>query len=86
VELTRRWASDPARFAALANEAYSRRTGKALLPEVVRDAFARAAPTSDPLAPQLAKMARDAQALGFAPPGDLSAMVDGSLLLEIARR
>jgi NitT/TauT family transport system substrate-binding protein len=86
VELTRRWAKDPAGFAALANEAYARRTRKPLSPAVLRDAFARIAPTSDPLRPQLVKMARDAQALGFAPAGDPSAMVDPALLEEIARR
>jgi NitT/TauT family transport system substrate-binding protein len=86
LELTRRWAADPDRFAVLANEAYGRRTGKPLGDAVLRDAFARVAPTSDPLAPQLQRMARDAQELGFAPPGDLSAMVDGSLLPEVARR
>ena len=86
VELTRRWTADPARFAALANAAYARRAGKPLAPRVLEDAFSRVAPTSDPLRPQLARIARDAQALGFAPPGDLSDMVDGSLLEEFARR
>ena len=86
VELTRRWAADPGRFAALANEAYARRTGKPLAAQVLRDAFSRLAPTSDPLRPQLEEIARDAQALRFAPAGDLSAMVDGTLLEEVARR
>jgi hypothetical protein len=31
-------------------------------------------------------MARRAQSLGFAPPGDVSGMVDETLLREIARR
>jgi NitT/TauT family transport system substrate-binding protein len=86
VELTRRWQGDPDRFAALANEAYGRRTGKRLRPEVLRDAMSRVVPTSDPLVTQLARIASDAQALGFAPAGELSAMVDGSLLEELARR
>ncbi|HET8540773.1 MAG TPA: ABC transporter substrate-binding protein [Anaeromyxobacter sp.] len=86
VELTRRWAADRDRFAALSNEAYGRRTGKPLPDAVLRDALSRVTPTSDPLRAPLAKMARDAQALGYAPPGDLSAMVDGSLLAEVARR
>ena len=86
VELTRRWAEDPAGFAALANDAYGRRTGKPLAPAVLRDAFSRLTPTSDPLRPQLEKQARDAQALGFAPSGDPSAMVDAGLLEEVARR
>jgi NitT/TauT family transport system substrate-binding protein len=85
VELTRRWAEDPDGFAALANAAYANRTGKPLSPGVLRDAFSRVAPTSDPLPAPLVKQARDAQALGFAPAGDLSAMVDASVLAEVAR-
>jgi NitT/TauT family transport system substrate-binding protein len=86
VDLTRRWAADPARFAALANDAYGRRTRKPLSPAVLRDAFSRVAPEPDPLRPQLEKMARDAQALGFAPAGDLSALVEPGVLADVARR
>jgi NitT/TauT family transport system substrate-binding protein len=85
-ELTRRWEADRDRFAALANEAYARRTGKPLAPGVLRDAFSRVSPTSDPLRAQLVSQAHDAQALGFAPAGELSAIVDGSVLEEVARR
>ena len=86
VELTRRWEQDPRAFGKLANEGYGRRTGKPLAAGIVEDALSRIQPTTDPLAPQLAQMARNAQALGFAPAGDVSGMVDGRLLAEIARR
>lgn len=86
VELTRRWLQDPERFATLANEGYARRTGKKLKPPVLKAAFSRMEPTNDPLAAALQETARRAQALGFAPPGDVSAMVDASLLQEIASR
>jgi NitT/TauT family transport system substrate-binding protein len=86
LELTSRWERDRAGFARLANEAYGRRTGKPLPDAVVQDAFARLEPMSDPLAPQLARMAADAQALGFAPAGDVSGIVDPDVLQEIARK
>jgi NitT/TauT family transport system substrate-binding protein len=86
LELTRRWEADRAGFARRANEAYGRRVGKPLPDEVVQDAFARLEPVSDPLAPQLARMAADAQALGFAPAGEVSGMVEPGVLQEIAKR
>jgi NitT/TauT family transport system substrate-binding protein len=86
LELTRRWERDRAGFARLANEAYGRRTGKPLPDAVVQDAFARLEPTSDPLAPQLARMASDAQALGFAPVGDVAGIIDRNVVEEIAKR
>ncbi|HET7826104.1 MAG TPA: ABC transporter substrate-binding protein [Anaeromyxobacter sp.] len=86
VELTRRWVAEPDRFAELAHAGYARRTGKKLPAAVVRDAFSRMAPTTDPMRNALEETARRAQALGFAPPGDVSGIVDGSLLDEIARR
>jgi NitT/TauT family transport system substrate-binding protein len=85
VELTRRWEQDPRAFGKLANEGYGRRTGRPLPAATLDDALSRLHPTTDPLAPQLAQMARNAQALGFAPQGDASGMVDGRLLAEIAR-
>jgi NitT/TauT family transport system substrate-binding protein len=84
--LTRRWEEDPRAFGRLANAAYAKRTGKPLPEAIVEDALSRIAPTSDPLAPQLQEMARQAQALGFAPPGDVSGMVDARLLSEVAHR
>jgi NitT/TauT family transport system substrate-binding protein len=86
VALTRRWQQDPRGFGRLVNEAYGRRTGKPLPAAILEDALSRLEPTSDPLAAQLAQMARHAQALGFAPGGDVSAIVDGRLLGEVARR
>jgi NitT/TauT family transport system substrate-binding protein len=86
LELTRRWSADPAAFADAANAAYGKLAGKTLPAPVLKDAFSRLEPISDPLAPQLVEMARRAQALGFAPPGDVSGMVDPSVLREIARR
>jgi len=76
VALTRRWSADPAGFAAAANDAFGRLTGKPLPPAILRDAFS----------PQLAREAHDAQDLGYAPPGDASGIVDASLLDEVARR
>jgi NitT/TauT family transport system substrate-binding protein len=86
VALTRRWQRDPRGFGRLVNEAYGRRAGRPLPPAILEDALSRLEPTEDPLAPQLARMARQAQALRFAPDGDVSGMVDGALLEEIARR
>ncbi len=86
VELTERWMREPSAFAALANEAYGRRTGKPLPGPILADALSRLAPTTDPLRPQLEEMARRTQALGFAPAGSFSALVDDTLLAEIARR
>jgi NitT/TauT family transport system substrate-binding protein len=85
LELTRRWEKEPDAFAARANEAYGKHTAKPLSPAVVRDAFSRVKPTSDPLVRQLREMAHRTQALGFAPAGDVSAIVDGTPLGEVAR-
>ena len=86
LELTRRWQQDPDGFARLVNAAYGKRTGKPLPDAVLRDAFSRIAPVIDPLTRQLEHMARDAQALRFAPDGDLSGMVDATMLQELAQR
>ena len=86
VALTRRWREHPADFGRLVNEGYGRRTGKPLPDAVLKDALSRLEPFDDPMAPQLARMAQEAQALGFAPPGDVSGMVDRKLLEEVARR
>lgn len=83
VELTRRWRADRAAFGRLANAAYGRRTGKPLPPPVLEDALSRLEPLADPMARQLARLARETQALGFAPPGDPAGLVDGSVLAEI---
>ncbi len=86
VALTRRWQADPEGFGRLANEAYGRRTGKPLKDAVLRDALSRLEPLDDPMPAQLARLAQHAQALGFAPPGDPSGMVDATILREVARR
>jgi NitT/TauT family transport system substrate-binding protein len=86
VALTQRWSDDPPAFGRLANEAYGKRTGKPLPDAILSDALSRIEPTTDPLARQIAELARDAQSLGFAPAGDVSGMVDGRLLAEVARR
>ena len=84
--LCARWRRDPAAFSREVNEAYAALAGKALSPAVLAGAFSRMEPSADPMPDQLAELARRAQALGFAPAGDVSGMVDGSLLQEIARR
>ena len=80
--LTARWKEDPAGFARAANAAFGKLTGHPLPDPVLQDAFSRLEPTSDPLRAQLAEGARHAQDLKFAPEGDTSALVDGSLLEE----
>jgi NitT/TauT family transport system substrate-binding protein len=85
-ELTRRWRAGPAPFAALASEAYARRTGKRLPAAVLEQAFPRMAATTDPFRRSLGEIARRTQALGFAPAGDVSGIVDESFLGEVARQ
>jgi NitT/TauT family transport system substrate-binding protein len=86
LELTRRWHGAPGPFAEATNAAFATITGKRLAPGVLADAFSRLEPVSDPLARALADTTAHAQALGFAPPGDVSGMVDARLLQEVARR
>jgi NitT/TauT family transport system substrate-binding protein len=86
VDLTRRWERDPRAFAKLLGDGYGKRTGKPLPDAILADALSRLEATVDPLEAQLSQMARHAQALGFAPAGDASGMVDAKLLSEIARR
>jgi NitT/TauT family transport system substrate-binding protein len=84
VGLTDRWARDPEGFARAANAEYGRLVRHPLPEPVLRDAFSRMEPTVDPLQAQLAKGVERARALGFAPAGDLSGLVDRSLLDEAA--
>lgn len=84
--LTRRWAREPAAFGRAANEVFGRLTGKVLPDPVLSEALTRMEPTADPMPQQLTEMARRAQSLGYAPTGEVSGMVDGSLLQELARR
>jgi NitT/TauT family transport system substrate-binding protein len=86
VALTRRWARDPAAFGRSANEVFGSLTGKPLAGPVLQEALDRMEPTSDPMEAQLIEMARRAQSLGYAPAGEVSGMVDSSLLQELARK
>jgi ABC-type nitrate/sulfonate/bicarbonate transport system permease component/ABC-type nitrate/sulfonate/bicarbonate transport system substrate-binding protein len=83
--LTRRWREDAAGFARLANECYGRRAGKALAPAVLADAFSRLEPLDEPLPDRIAELTRHAQALGFAPAGDVAGLVDPSALAAARR-
>ncbi|HET6438675.1 MAG TPA: ABC transporter substrate-binding protein [Anaeromyxobacter sp.] len=84
--LTERWARDPAAFARAANAQYESLTDKPLPEPILSEAFARLEPVTDPMRAQTEEMARRAHALGYAPDGDLSGIVDGSLLEELARQ
>ena len=75
-----------AAFGQAANEASQHLTGRVLPEPIVAEALARLEPVADPMTAQLAEMARRDQDLGYAPAGDVSGMVDGSLLQELARR
>jgi NitT/TauT family transport system substrate-binding protein len=82
VELTHRWRADRLAFARAANAEYGRLTGHPLPPAVVEDAFSRLEPTDDPAAGALVEQARQARALGYAPEGDLSEVVDSTVLRD----
>ncbi|BDG09317.1 ABC transporter substrate-binding protein [Anaeromyxobacter paludicola] len=82
LSLTERWRRDPAGFARAANAAFGKLAGHPLPEAVLQAAFSRLEPTDDPMADKLATAARRAAALKLAPEGDLSGLVDGSLLSE----
>ncbi|HET7752819.1 MAG TPA: ABC transporter substrate-binding protein [Anaeromyxobacteraceae bacterium] len=82
VALTDRWRGDQPAFARAANAEYGRITGHPLTDGVLLDAFSRLEPTLDPLRGQLVEGARASRELGFAPEGDLSTLVDTTLLDE----
>ncbi len=83
--LTERWRADAPAFAREANAQYGRLAGHPLPDAVLQDAFSRLEPTVDPLRRQLELGARRAQELKFAPPGDVSGLVDESALEEARR-
>jgi len=83
--LTARWKADPAAFARAANAEYGKITGHPLPDRVLQDAFSRLEPNAEPLAQQLMRGAKDAQELQFAPPGDLSGLIDRGPLEEARR-
>ncbi len=80
--LSERWRRDPGPFALAANAAYAKLTGHVLSEAVLQDAFSRLEPADDPMAQKLAVAARRAAELGLAPGGDLSKLVDATLLAE----
>lgn len=83
--LTDRWKADRTAFARAANAEYGRLTGHPLPDPILLDAFSRLEPSADPLPVHLAIEARYAQELDYAPPGDLSGLVDATLLEEARR-
>jgi NitT/TauT family transport system substrate-binding protein len=83
--LTTRWKADPAAFARAANAEYGKLTGHPLPDRVLQDAFSRLEPNAEPLVQQLMRGAKDAQELQFAPPGDLTGLVDRGPLEEARR-
>jgi NitT/TauT family transport system substrate-binding protein len=86
LELTERWRVDPAAFSQAANAEYGRLTGHPLPAAVLSDAFSRLEPATDPSAGALVEQARQARALGFAPEGDLSELVDSTVLRDARGR
>lgn len=83
LELTARARRDQAAFAREANQAFAKITGKPLPDPVLQDAFSRIDLDADPLEEQLAAAAAAARDLGFIPSGDVSGIVDRSLLQEL---
>jgi len=83
--LTARWKADPVAFARAANAEYGKLTGHPLPDRVLQDAFSRLEPNAEPLTDQLLLGAKDAQELEFAPPGDVSGLVDRGPLEEARR-
>jgi NitT/TauT family transport system substrate-binding protein len=85
VMLTERWRTDPEGFRKVANAELAKLSGKPLPDAIVAQAFSRVSPSVDPMSEALAQVARDAQALRYAPEGDLSGIVDLSVLEEARR-
>ncbi|HZZ85318.1 MAG TPA: ABC transporter substrate-binding protein [Anaeromyxobacteraceae bacterium] len=80
--LTERWRRLPDEFARASNAAFAKLTGHTLEEGVLRDAFARLEPAADPMAGKLVVAGARAAELGLAPRGDLSGLVDATLLAE----
>lgn len=83
LRLTERWREEPTAFSRAANEAFAKLTGHRLGEQVLREAFARLQPTTDPMPAKLTAAGERAAALGLAPRGDLSGLVDPALLAEV---
>lgn len=85
VAVTERWRRDPDGFRRAANAELAKLSGKPLPEAIAAQAFARVSPSADPMPDALAQVARDAQALHYAPAGDVSRIVDPSVLEEARR-
>jgi NitT/TauT family transport system substrate-binding protein len=85
VALTERWRRDPEGFRRAANAELAKLSGRPLPEEIVAQAFSRVSPSVEPMSEALAQVARDAQALRYAPAGELSGIVDPSVLEEARR-
>jgi NitT/TauT family transport system substrate-binding protein len=73
-------AAHPAETRKLVGDGIKKATGKALPPAVLDMALGAVEPTSDPMPEVLTEMARRARRLRYLPEGDLSGLVDRSLL------
>jgi NitT/TauT family transport system substrate-binding protein len=82
LELTQRWKADPLAFARAANAEYGRLTGHPLTEPVLEEAFSRLEPATEALTGALVEQARQARQLGYAPEGDLSQIVDTTVLRD----
>ena len=82
LRLTERWRESPAAFSRSANEAFGKLTGHRLGERLLQAAFSRLDPTIDPMPAKLVAAGERAAALGLAPRGDLSGLVDSTLLAE----
>jgi NitT/TauT family transport system substrate-binding protein len=85
VALTERWRNDPDGFRKAANAELAKLAGKPLPDAIAAQAFSRVTPSVEPMSDALAQVARDAQALRYAPEGELSGIVDPSILEEARR-
>jgi NitT/TauT family transport system substrate-binding protein len=81
--LTDRWKKDPEAFSKQVNDAFEKISGKRMPDEVVKDAFSRLDPTTDPLETQLGINAKHAHELGYLPTEEVTGIVDRSLLNEL---
>ncbi|HUR13189.1 MAG TPA: ABC transporter substrate-binding protein [Mycobacteriales bacterium] len=76
-------AADPAKAKTVINDALKSLTGKALKPAVIDRAFAQITLTEDPLAATLKSIAEHAFATGLVKQGDLTGILQLSLLHEV---
>ncbi|MFL5320966.1 MAG: ABC transporter substrate-binding protein [Myxococcaceae bacterium] len=74
-ELSERWRKDPAAFAEVANKSFGELTQHPLKPEVLKDAFSRLKPETDPMAEQLQTLAKSSHELGYLPSEEVRGLV-----------